>query len=389
MSVELGCPTLSFFRGIDIFSMKIVLVGGQNVPGIGGAEAYMFNMTKALHALGHDVIIICSNREAYTTMVDDIEIVHKVCPKSNMVALPMLFFKSLGYVYKNRRTIDVVNFQSIFFAFLPGWITALCGCKVCYTIHSLAEDNPKHGKVLKLIMKVMAFISIWCCGKNILTISQSKAKEVKARYGKKCAVVPCGVNMPINIAESDILKRFGLKKGRYYLTIGRIDPIKNLDVLVQAFMKRSEDDFQLVIAGDYANSYGDYLRELAAGNKNIIFVGSVMGADKECLLKNCFVNCLVSSSEGMPISLLEAMAYGKPCIVTDIPAIREVMKDEWGYWCKTKDTESLYRKMQEVERDYERTVAQGEEMASYIEQHHTWDNIAMQYVEYLNMIGAE
>lgn len=369
--------------------MKIVLVGGQNVPGIGGAEAYMFNMAKALHTLGHDVAIICSNREAYTTMVDDIEIVHKVCPKSNMVALPMLFFKSLGYVYKNRRTIDVVNFQSIFFAFLPGWITALCGCKVCYTIHSLAEDNPKHGKVLKLIMKVMAFISIWSCGKNILTISQSKAKEVKARYGKKCAVVPCGVNMPINIAESDILKRFGLKKGRYYLTIGRIDPIKNLDVLVQAFMKRSEDDFQLVIAGDYANSYGDYLRELAAGNKNIIFVGSVMGADKECLLKNCFVNCLVSSSEGMPISLLEAMAYGKPCIVTDIPAIREIVEEDWVDWCKVQDVNSLMKQMSNAEENYNKTLNKGFQMADYIAKHHTWDNIAEQYIGYLHTVDVK
>ena len=368
--------------------MKIVLVGGQNVPGIGGAEAYMFNMAKALRAMGHDVTIICSNREAYTTTVDGIEIVHKVCPKSNMVALPMLFFKSLGYIYNNRKTIDVVNFQSIFFAFLPGWIAALCSCKVCYTIHSLAEDNPKHGKLLKLIMKLMAFISIWCCGKNILTISKSKAKEVKARYGKTCTVVPCGVNMPLKTDDSDILERFGLNIGQYYLTIGRIDPIKNLDVLINAFKLRKSDSHQLVIAGDYANSYGDYLRDLAKNNKNIFFVGRVMGADKEYLLKHCFVNCLVSSSEGMPISLLEAMAYGKPCIVTDIPAIREIMQEKWGYWCKVSDISSLQRQMEYVEENYEQTINRGQHMADYIAKHHTWDKIAKQYVEYLNTIGV-
>ena len=369
--------------------MKIVLVGGQNVPGIGGAEAYMFNMAKALCALGHEVTIICSNREAYTTIVDGIEIVHKVCPKSNMVALPMLFFKSLGYIYKNRKTIDVVNYQSIFFAFLPGWIAALCGCKVCYTIHSLAEDNPKHGKLLKLIMKLMAFISIWGCGKNILTISKSKAKEIKSRYGKTCAVVPNGVNMPINSDDSDIHERFGLNKGYYYLTIGRIDPIKNLDVLINAFKRRNNENFQLVIAGDYANSYGDYLHDLAKDNKNIFLVGSVMGADKECLLKHCFVNCLVSSSEGMPISLLEAMAYGKPCIVTDIPAIREIVEDDWGDWCRVQDVDSLALQMKSVEDNYDKTLNRGVQMADYIAKHHTWDNIAGQYVKYLQSIGVK
>lgn len=367
--------------------MKIVLVGGQNVSGVGGTEAYMFNMAKALRELGHDVTIICSNREAYITKVDGIEIVHKVCPKSNMVALPMLFFKSLSYILRNRETIDVVNFQSVFFAFLPGWIAALCGCKVCYTIHSLAEDNPKHGKLLKLIMKIMAFISMWCCGKNILTISNSKAKEIKKRYGKRTAVVPCGVNLPMESATSDILDRYDIVKGYYYLTIGRIDPIKNLDVLIKAFDRRRNKGFQLLIAGDYANSYGDYLRELAKDNKNIIFVGSVMGADKECLLRNCFVNCLVSSSEGMPISLLEAMAYGKPCIVTDIPAIREIVEEDWVYWCQVRDVDSLMKQMNNAEGNYNQTLKKGYQMADYIAKHHTWDNIAEQYVGYLHMLG--
>ena len=368
--------------------MKIVLVGGQNVPGIGGAEAYMFNMAKALLVSGHDVTIISSDRESYTTMVDGVEIVHTICPKSNMVALPMLFFKSLGYICRNRRTIDVVNFQSIFFAFLPGWITALCGCKVCYTIHSLAEDNPKHGKMLKLLMKMMAFVSIWLCGKNILTISQSKAKEIKARYGKKCAVVPCGVNMPMDSEDSNVLERFGLNK-RFYLTIGRIDPVKNLDVLIKAFNEKENKDYQLVIAGNYENSYGDYLRGLAKENPDVVFVGSVMGVDKECFLKNCFVSCLVSSSEGMPIYLLESMAHGKPCIVTDIPAIREVMQDEWGYWCKVKDVDSLQRQMEYVEENYKQTVDLGHHMVDYIENYHTWDKISERYINYLSFIGAK
>lgn len=369
--------------------MKIVLVGGQNVPGIGGAESYMYNMAKVLQVSGHNVTIICSNNKAFTTVVNNIEIVHKVCPKSNMVALPMLFFKSLGYIHKNRKNIDVVNFQSIFFAFLPGWITELFGCKVCYTIHSLAEDNPKHKKMMKLLIRIMAFVSIWLCGKNILTISHSKASEIKSRYGKKSSVVPCGVVLPPNDIGSDILERFGIKSGHYYLTIGRIDPIKNLDTLIKAFVKNNSKCYQLVIAGDYENNHGKYLCKLAEGNKSIIFVGRVMGDDKEYLLQNCFINCLVSSSEGMPISLLEAMAYGKPCIVTDIPAIREIMQENWGYWCKAKDVDSLQEQMQYAEKNYEHTLNLGHHMAEYIAEHHTWDKISEQYLNYLSLIGAK
>ena len=138
--------------------MNIVLVGGQEVPGIGGVESYMMNLAKELHTQGHSDTIICSGRKPYETIDDNVKIIHKVCPKSNIIALPLLFFKSIGYIIKNRRNIDAVNYQSIFMAFIPGWISSLYGCKAYYTIHSLAEDNPKHGTFMKFMMKIVAFI---------------------------------------------------------------------------------------------------------------------------------------------------------------------------------------------------------------------------------------
>lgn len=363
--------------------MKIILVGGQSIPGAGGVEAYMYNLAITLKSYGNETTLICSDRNAYTEIVDEIEIIHNNCPRSNVIAIPLLFFKSIPYIIKHRKEIDIVNFQSILFAFIPGWIALLCGCKVCYTIHSLAEDNHKHGYLFRILIKIVAFISIWLCGKNILTISHTKAQEIKKRYGKTCSVIPCGVNRPVDICNSDILKRFNIKAGYYYLTIGRIDPIKNLDILIDAFNKRDNSKFQLVIAGDFANDYGLSLIECAKSNPNIIFVGRVMGNDKEFLLKNCFVNCLVSSSEGMPISLLEAMAYGKPCIVSDIPAIHEVVQYDWVKWCNARDINSLADQMSVSESNYNATISSGKEMANYIMKNHTWDKIAQRYIDYI------
>lgn len=363
--------------------MNIVLIGGQEIPGIGGAESYMLNLSKELCAQGHSVTIICSGRKSYGTTIDNVKIIHKVCPKSNIIALPLLFFKSIGYIVKNRKNIDAVNYQSIFMAFIPGWICSLFGCKAYYTIHSLAEDNPKHGAFMKFLMKVVAFISIWFCGKNIITISESKAKEIKGRYGKKCTVIPCGISAVKKIDETDILERFKIKKGEYYLTIGRIDPVKNLDTLIKAFIKHNNQEKQLVIAGNYDNEYGKQLIELAKNNSNIIFTGIVMGDDKETLLKNCFTNCLVSSSEGMPISLLEAMIYAKPCIVTDIPAIKEITEERLGYWCKVGDVETLCAQMSVIQKEYEIAKDKGEQLKNNIEARYLWDKVAKNYTKHI------
>ena len=119
---------------------------------------------------------------------------------------------------------------------------------------------------MKFLMKLVAFISIWCCGNKIITVSKSKAKEIKKRYGKTCAIIPCGIPVNNNYTESDIIDRFNISKGEYYLTIGRIDPIKNLDTLIKAFIMHDNQSKQLVIAGNYENKYGKSLKELAKNN---------------------------------------------------------------------------------------------------------------------------
>lgn len=363
--------------------MRIVLIGGQSVPGIGGIESYVLNLGRELIQQKHKVTIICSDRNAYTTTIDGIDIVHLVCPKSNIIAIPLLFLKSLGYIISHRKDIDVINFQSILFAFISGWIARLCNCKVCYTIHSLAEDNPKHNVLLKAAIRVASFVSIYCCGKRIITVSNSKASEIKQRYGRTCTVIPCGVNRPQDSPMSDILKRFGISSGHYYLTIGRMDPIKNLDTLIQAFIDKGPGEYQLVLAGDYSNNHGMQLRNMAQEHKNIIFVGPVMGDDKEYLLAHSFANCLVSSSEGMPLSLLEAMSYNKPCIVSDIPAIREVLNDDWGLWCAVRDVNSLIEQMTRLETHYNEIIEKCPNMSAHVLNNHTWDRIAERYTTYL------
>lgn len=369
--------------------MKIVLVGGRNIPGFGGVESYMMNLAKELSNQGHEAIIICCSDQSHEATIDNVSIKYIACPKQSIFTFPLLFLKSIGYILKNRKSIDVVNFQGTFLTFFSGWVARLCGSKVCYTRHSMAEDNPKYNKIKKFTIKTLSFISTWLCGKNIITISNSKAAEIKDRYGKSCTVIPCGVNMPPEKINSNIIEKFGISKGNYFLTIGRFDPVKNLDILINAFKKTNNERYQLVIAGNYNNSYGEELQQLAKENKNIIFVGGVIGDDKECLLRNCFVNCLVSSSEGMPISLLEAMAYGKFSIATDIPAIREITKDNWCYWCKPKDVDSLYLQLINTEKNHETVASGNSEMVEYIKRQHTWRSITQQYVSYLNSIGAK
>jgi len=181
--------------------------------------------------------------------------------------------------------------------------------------------------------------------------------------------------------NTNVLEKNGINVGKFFLTIGRIDPIKNYEVLIDAFKQHDYGEYQLVIGGDVNNAYGKTVVERAAGCKNIIFPGIVCGDTKSALLKNCMAYCLVSSSEGLPIALLEGMSYGKIPVVTRIPSIMEVLeKYKIGLWSEVKNVGQLAANMQTVENDYENLKEQGEKARKIVEKNYTWPQICDQYL---------
>ena len=73
------------------------------------------------------------------------------------------------------------------------------------------------------------------------------------------------------------------------------------------------------------------------------YVGWVTGEDKKCLLKDCDIVMLPSYIEGLPITLLEAMAYAKPSITTNVGGIPEIIESgKNGVIITPGDKDALY-----------------------------------------------
>lgn len=67
--------------------------------------------------------------------------------------------------------------------------------------------------------------------------------------------------------------------------------------------------------------------ELAAGRANVVYEGSVSGKAKDALLRKCRVMILPSYVEGLPITLLEAGAYGMASIASNVGGIPQLVTD--------------------------------------------------------------
>lgn len=114
------------------------------------------------------------------------------------------------------------------------------------------------------------------------------------------------------------------------LNVGRLHKQKAQDILLDAFaiLLRSHPDVRLSIAGE-----GEALAALEARAKalgvagRVEFMGTVVDIDAIYRAASIFV--LPSRHEGTPNSLLEAMSYGLPCVVSDAsPGLRETIENE-------------------------------------------------------------
>lgn len=143
------------------------------------------------------------------------------------------------------------------------------------------------------------------------------------------SVIPNGVDLdPPRLNETP--ERFhALGDTPFLLTLGRLHWHKGLDVLLDAIAHLRDQDLeipQLVVAGD-----GKLTEELQSQatrlgiEKRVTFTGAVFGNEKQWLLQACRFFLQPSRAEGMPLTVLEAMASGKAIVGTDISGIRELV----------------------------------------------------------------
>lgn len=128
------------------------------------------------------------------------------------------------------------------------------------------------------------------------------------------------------------------------LFLGRLDTRKSPDVLLRASKRMLEDhpEAKLIFGGDgYPERYKALACNLGIADR-CEFLGWITGEDKEKLFKRAGVYCLPSKNEGMPMSVLEAMAHGVPTIATPVGGVPQVIEDGAnGYLMPVDDEERL------------------------------------------------
>lgn len=138
------------------------------------------------------------------------------------------------------------------------------------------------------------------------------------------------------------------QQGRIVLFVGNLIPTKGVIELIEAMADLTagpeKEDIRLVLAGPLGKS-GDELKEAIKAHgleQRVVLTGTVAPDNVPGLMRACDIFCLPSWREGWPLSVIEAMACGRPVVATKVGGIPEIVDGpDLGVLCQPRAPRAL------------------------------------------------
>lgn len=361
--------------------MRIAMIGHKRYGSReGGVEVVVTELARRMAALGHQVT--CYDRSGADVMtgdaadgservVDGVRVVPvKTIDKKGLAALSSSYFATKAAIKDGP---DVIHYHAEG-PCVPLALAKHAGIRTVATIHGLDWQRAKWGRLASTYIK-MGEKTAATKADGLIVLSEGVRRYFMEAYSREAVFIPNGVDAKEVLPASVIKEKWNLEKDSYLLYLGRLVPEKRPELLIEAF-RALDTNKRLVIAGGSSDTsaYEKELRTAAQGDPRVLFTGFVNGEPLEELYSNCYAYVLPSDVEGMPMSLLEAMAYGCCCVTSDIPECADVLAGN-GVTFEKGSADSLRSALRDLLADAGRAGALGTAAKAHVEKTYNWDSV--------------
>ncbi len=289
--------------------------------GLYGIERMLLNLLPALSRQGCSTALLCLDGPQTEVGIE-----------AEALGIPTIFVNSGGRVTPGAwadlfralgamrpRLVHVHGYKASILAGAAGLARQL---PVVATYHSVAAHAGEHSRALSRYLAIETqFLRRM---RAVVAVSEQIAEELVQRRvpRERIRVIANGIASPA------LREATGLEPGMFegfrpaVLSLSRLAPEKNLHLVIAAIAElRAEfPDIGLVVAGEgpLLGALKQLASDLGIGDA-VRFVGFVR--DVQTLLRKADVFVLASQTEGMPISVLEAMALGTPIVASNVGGI--------------------------------------------------------------------
>jgi glycosyltransferase involved in cell wall biosynthesis len=230
---------------------------------------------------------------------------------------------------------------------------------IVHTYHGHVLENyfgPARNALYRSLERALAKTSDCLIG-----VSQATVEDlVRLRIGprEKFRVVPVGLDLaPFLELRPEDGSSFRIELGVgaddvLLVYVGRLEPIKRLDVMLKAFARArgAAGSLSLAIVGDGDSRHKlERLSEELKLAPHVHFLG--YRRDMEAIVAGGDVAILTSDNEGTPVFLIEAAAGGRPGVATSVGGVPEIVNEETGVLVRPGDENGLSAAIVRLSRD--------------------------------------
>lgn len=228
----------------------------------------------------------------------------------------------------------VTGNDSTLVAYIARLLSFKKGIRLVTSQHSYFDNS----ETLYYTKPILKYIFPRC--DKVIAVSNGIAKMLEEKFNMTKPFVRV-INNPVDfhkIQRDSLEYQFELpEKSKYVTFIGRMTPVKNLYLLMDAFHLFWNDhrDYSLVMVGDgyERNNIEKYIQDKPFA-RNVEFVG--VKSNPFPILKNSRLLLLPSTSEAYPTVLIEAMSLGKTCVCTPTNGALDILQGgKYGFITKT------------------------------------------------------
>lgn len=363
-------------------NLKVWVIGSRGIPNLqGGIEKHIEKLYLNFRNTNCQITVInrsCYFKEKKLKNWQGIELLYIWAPKSKYFEAAIHTFFSI--IFARIKSPDIIHIHAIGPSlFVP--LAKILGFKVVVTHHGPDYLRRKWKGIAKIILRLGELFAVKFADK-IIVISNYIKNYLEKKYKRKdFIVIPNGVEIPKILPPADTLKKFNLEPKKYIFSVCRFVPEKGLHDLIMAYRKINNPKFKLVIAGDadHETNYSRNLKKLARATPGVILTGVITNNSLQELYSNAGLFVLPSYYEGLPLALLEALSYGIPVLVSNIPQHNEIPLANYRYF-SAGFVDELKQKMVEL---YEKGITDEEKnfILEYLKNYYSWEILAKKVLE--------
>lgn len=340
-------------------------------PVVAGMEINILNTYSNFVKKGWDVTIHTTKDMPYEkNILSEKEIINKMTVKRYArKSYPFRVLSREIYKKGNLLVLHDLDIGGQILIYIKTLLLKLLGLKkfsLIFSSHGLFNygSNVYPGVKIKIrtfIQNTLGVFLINKCSDSIRVVSNFEKKGL-VKAGVKASLITVIANglekeafVDVEKMKSETAKYYVKKFGNYIIQVGRIDRVKNYEVVIRALEKLPNAIKYLIIGGEsdrrYKKELLNLIQELDLENK-VIFLGVIRGADKYYLIKHALAMVHLSRAEGFGNSVHEALSQGTICIVSKDTALTEFVKDNiHGFHIQMDDYGDLGKKIMFISKN--------------------------------------